>query len=30
VRIVYAACADETRVVTVIDLDTEWPCGDCS
>lgn len=29
VRVVYAACADETRVVTVIDLDTDWPCGDC-
>ena len=28
VRIVYAACAGETRVVTAIDLDTDWPC-DC-
>lgn len=28
VRIVYAACPDETRLVTAIDLDREWPC-DC-
>ena len=28
-RIVYAACDDETRVVTAIDLDTDWPC-DCN
>ena len=27
-RIVFAACADETRVVTAIDLDEDWPC-DC-
>ncbi|MFT4626487.1 MAG: hypothetical protein ACI8PZ_005164 [Myxococcota bacterium] len=27
-RMVFAACPDETRVVTVIDLDTDWPC-DC-
>lgn len=27
-RIVYAGCATETRVVTAIDLDTDWPC-DC-
>lgn len=27
-RIVYAACPDETRVVTAIDLGTDWPC-DC-
>ncbi len=27
-RIVYAACADTTRVVTAIDLDVEHPC-DC-
>jgi len=26
-RIVFAACRDETRVVTVIDLDTDWPCA---
>ena len=29
VRIVFAACADKTKVVTAIDLDTDWPCGDC-
>lgn len=29
VRIVYAACEDETRVITTIDLGTDWPCGDC-
>jgi len=28
VRIVYADCDSETRVVTTIDLDTDWPC-DC-
>ena len=28
VRIVFAACRDETRVVTAIDLVKEWPC-DC-
>ncbi len=28
VRIVFAACSDETRVVTAIDLDTEHEC-DC-
>lgn len=27
-RVVFAACPDETRIVTVIDLDTDWPC-DC-
>ena len=27
-RIVFAACEDETRVVTAIDLDQDWPC-DC-
>jgi hypothetical protein len=26
VRIVYAQCNEKTEVVTVIDLDTEWPC----
>lgn len=25
-RMVFAACADEARLVTAIDLDTEWPC----
>ncbi|MFK7931071.1 MAG: DUF4258 domain-containing protein [Myxococcota bacterium] len=29
VRIVYAGCEDRTKVITVIDLDREWPCGDC-
>ena len=29
VRVVYAACEDVTKVVTVIDLNTDWPCGDC-
>lgn len=28
-RLVFAACTDETRLVTAIDLDTDWPCGDC-
>ena len=28
-RVVFAGCADETRVVTAIDLGFEWPC-DCS
>jgi hypothetical protein len=27
-RVVLAACADETKVITVIDLDRDWPC-DC-
>lgn len=27
-RMVFAACDDEARLVTAIDLDTEWPC-DC-
>ena len=27
VRIVYADCDRETRVVTTIDLDTDWPCS---
>ncbi len=27
-RIVFADCADEVKVVTAIDLDTEWDC-DC-
>lgn len=26
-RMVFAACSTETRVVTVIDLDTDWPCA---
>jgi hypothetical protein len=25
-RVVLAACPDETRIVTVVDLDREWPC----
>ena len=29
VRIVFAACSDETRLVTAIDLGREWPC-DCN
>lgn len=28
VRIVFAQCDEKTKVVTTIDLDTEWPC-DC-
>ena len=28
VRIVVAACAGETRVVTAIDLGHDWPCDD--
>jgi hypothetical protein len=28
VRIVFAGCEDKTRVITAIDLDTEWKC-DC-
>lgn len=26
-RVVFAACPDETRVVTAIDLDQDWPCA---
>jgi hypothetical protein len=26
-RVVFAECADETRVVTVIDLDRDWDCA---
>ena len=26
---VFAACPTETRVITVIDVDTNWPCGPC-
>ncbi|MEO0603731.1 MAG: DUF4258 domain-containing protein [Myxococcota bacterium] len=26
-RMVFAACATETRLVTAIDLGTEWPCA---
>lgn len=26
-RVVFAACPDETRVVTAIDLDRDWPCA---
>jgi hypothetical protein len=26
-RIVFAACSDETRLVTAIDLDEDWPCS---
>ncbi len=26
---VFAACPQETRVITVIDTDTNWPCGPC-
>jgi hypothetical protein len=26
---VFAACPHETRVLTVIDKDTNWPCGPC-
>ena len=26
---VFAACAHETRVVTVIDRDSDWACGPC-
>ena len=28
-RVVFAACPNKTRLVTAIDLDTDWPCGDC-
>jgi hypothetical protein len=27
VRIIFAPCSDEVTVVTVIDLDKEWPCN---
>lgn len=27
-RVVFAECPDETRLVTAIDLDEDWPC-DC-
>ena len=26
-RMVFAACPDEARLVTAIDLDTDWPCS---
>lgn len=26
-RVVFAACPTETRVVTAIDLDQDWPCA---
>ena len=26
-RVVFAGCADETRVVTAIDLSRDWPCA---
>lgn len=26
---VFAACRSETRVITVIDKTTNWPCGPC-
>lgn len=26
---VFAACPAETRVITVIDRDTNWACGPC-
>ncbi len=29
VRIVFAPKGNTITVVTVIDLDTDWPCGDC-
>jgi hypothetical protein len=29
VRIVFAPHENDVTVVTVIDLDTNWPCGDC-
>ena len=29
VRIVFAPHNNDITVVTVIDLDTNWPCGDC-
>lgn len=29
VQAVFAACRAETRVVTVIDKSTNWPCGPC-
>jgi Domain of unknown function (DUF4258) len=29
VRIVFAPHENEVTVVTCIDLDTNWPCGDC-
>lgn len=28
-RVVFAACEDETVVVTAIDLGRDWPCPDC-
>ena len=29
VRIVYAQCPTSTKVITVIDLGRDWPCGEC-
>jgi len=28
-RVVFAACEQETVLVTVIDLGRDWPCGTC-
>jgi hypothetical protein len=29
VQNVFAACEDETRLLTAIDTSTNWPCGPC-
>ena len=29
VRLVFAACDRETKLVTAIDLGKKWPCGPC-
>jgi hypothetical protein len=29
IQAVFSACPTQTRVVTVIDTDTDWPCGPC-
>ena len=29
VQNVFAACRDETRLITAIDQSTNWPCGPC-
>lgn len=29
VQVVFSACPTETRVLTVIDTKTNWPCGPC-
>ena len=29
IQAVFSACPTQTRVITVVDTDTDWPCGPC-